>query len=121
MHEALLNPIFNCYKETENPPPRTSQSSNTSYEGAFTSLSTSSSTSSCLSSAGHMRNFHHHHHHHHHHQSVKKNISVKRNDEFYEIGNENINENDVFERSFMFYHKPDRMGDGIGAERLPIL
>ena len=115
MHEALLNPIFNCYKETETPLHRNSQSSNTIYEGAFTSLSTSSSTSSCLSSGGHMRNFHQHH------NSVKKNISVKRNDEFHEMGNENINENEIFERSFMFYHKPDRMGDGIGAERLPIL
>ena len=109
MHEALLSPMFNCYKETET----RSKTCASVYEGSFTSLSTSSSTSSSCLNSTQMRNFNS--------QSMKKNF-VKRSDEFHAFSSTEMGEdNGIFERSFMFYHKPDRMGDGIGAERLPIL
>ena len=109
MHEALLSPMFNCYKETET----RSKTCASVYEGSFTSLSTSSSTSSSCLNSTQMRHFNS--------QSMKKN-SVKRSDEFHAFSSTEMGEdNGTFERSFMFYHKPDRMGDGIGAERLPIL
>ena len=109
MHEALLSPMFNCYKETET----RRKTCASVYEGSFTSLSTSSSTSSSCLNSTQIR--------HLNCQSMKKN-SVKRNDEFHAFSSTDMGEeNGIFERSFMFYHKPDRMGDGIGAERLPIL
>jgi hypothetical protein len=112
MHEALLSPLFSCYKES----PFRSPSSTSVQGGMYTSLTSTASVSSvssfsCLSQFK-QNNFH---------LPGKRGEPFRRYEGVSPAFPELREENEDFVRSFMYYHKPNSTGEGVGADRLPLL
>jgi hypothetical protein len=113
MHEALLSPLFSCYKES----PFRSPSSTSVQGGTYTSLVSTASVSSvssfsCLSQSLKQNNFH---------LPSKRSEPFRRYEGVSPAFPELREESEDFVRSFMYYHKPNSTGEGIGADRLPLL
>ena len=118
MHEALSSPIFNCYKEGG---VRTAMNSYVC-GGPLTNLSSvsvssfnSSNSLNVYQSKNNVASY-----------LSNKQISIKEkeiNDNFqsFPIVSDLCGGKDVYETSYMYYHKPVCSRDTMGGEKLPLL
>lgn len=122
MHEALSSPIFNCYKEGS---VRTAMNSYVC-GGPLTNLSSvsvssynSSNSLSVFQSKNSVTSY-----------LSSKQISTKEkkneneiNDNFspFPMASDLCGGKDVYETSYMYYHKPSSSRDAMGGEKLPLL